>query len=181
MKNWSRIAGWGLAGLITLNIAGAAYYFVLQSQIRGAQPKPSMVAGSIFPEFSGTDVMGSKWTAGAAPCRVIRITDDRCPYCEKDKPSYEKLVEAARNTSCEVIELAPQAGGMAHDPRPGVVQLKYVDADVGSVLYPFATPQTIILDRDWSVRMTRRGMFDEQSLASTLALLETFSSLREPL
>src|SRR5690606_32704434 len=76
MKNWSRIAGWGLAGLITLNIAGAAYYLVLQSQIRGAQTKPSMVAGSIFPEFSGTDVLGSKWTAGAAPCRVIRITDD---------------------------------------------------------------------------------------------------------
>jgi hypothetical protein len=177
MKIWSRIAGWGLAGLITLNIAGTAYYFVLQQQIRQVQPKPSMVVGDHFPPLSGTDVQGVKWWAGNAPCRVVRIADDRCPYCEKDKPSYEKLVDAAQRTSCEVIEIAPQAGGMAYDPRPGVVQLKYVDADVGSALYPFATPQTIILDRDWSVRMTRRGMFDEQSLASTLALLETFSSL----
>jgi hypothetical protein len=65
---------------------------------------------------------------------------------------------------------------MAYDPRPGVVQLKYVDADIGSALFPFVTPQTIILDADWSVRMTRRGVFDESSLASSIALLGTFSA-----
>lgn len=177
MKIWSQCASWVLAGLVTLNMLGTAYYFVLKHQIRNVQPRPELTEGGNFPAISGTDVLGAKWEPENAPCRLVRITDDHCPYCERDKASYAKLVEAAQGASCEIIEMAPQGGGMAYNPRSGIVQLKYVDVDVGSVLYPFVTPQTVIVDREWSVRMNRRGVFDEASLASSLAMLKSFSML----
>ena len=174
MKVWSRIATWSLVGLITANVAGAACYIVLQKQLlRSRRPQPSLAVGEQFPAFSGVDVRGARWESKNPPCRVIRIADDSCAYCKKDKPSYEKFVDAARRASCEVVEMSPRAGGMADNPRPGIVQLKYVDADVGAPLFPFVTPQTIILDRDWSVKWTRRGIFDDKSLAASISLLGT--------
>jgi hypothetical protein len=143
--------------------------------VQSAKPQPVLAVGKEFPLFSGVDIQGDKWAPRDAPCRLIRIADDRCAYCKKDQPSYDKVLDAARHAACEIIEMAPQAGGMAYDPRPGVVQLKFIDVDVGSVLFPFVTPQTVILDRNWSVRMTKRGIFNDQSLASSLALLETLS------
>jgi hypothetical protein len=176
MKKWSKIASMALVALIAINIAATAYYFVQIRQIRQAKPRASLAESRKFPMFSGIDLKGSKWKAGDAPCRVIRITDDHCAFCKKDKPSYEKIIAAARNASCEIIEMAPNAGAMAYDPRPGIVQLKFVDSDIGSVLYPFVTPQTIILDRDWTVKMTRRAIFDEKSLAAGLAILGSWST-----
>lgn len=177
MKAWSRIATWSLVGFMAINIAGTACFFVLQAKMRQAKPRPALAEGAKFPNFSGIDVRGASWQPrAAAPCRVIRIAEDHCAYCRKDQPSYEKLVDAARHAACEVIEVAPAAGGMADNPRPGIVQLKFVDGDIGSVLFPFVTPQTIILDRDWTVRMTRRGIFDDQSLASSMALVGSLSA-----
>ena len=135
-----------------------------------------MEMGAGVPAFSGVDVGGAKWESKGAPCRVIRITDDHCAFCKKDKPSYAKLVEAARRSSCEVIEVAPRAGSMAYDPRPGIVQLKFVDADLGSVVGSFVTPQTVIVDKDWKLLANRRGIFDEKSLNSTVALLESVAA-----
>jgi len=171
MKVWSTITTWTLVSLMAINIAGTAYYFVLKRQTNRAKPQPALAEEHRFPAFSGIDVLGAKWEARDAPCRVIRIADDQCSYCKKDKPSYTRLVDAARRASCEIIEISPRAGGMAHDPRPGIVQLKFVDADIGSVLFPFVTPQTVILDGNWSVKMTKRGMFNEQSLESGMAIL----------
>ncbi len=64
---------------------------------------------------------------------------------------------------------------MAYNSRPGIVQLKFVDADVGAALYPFVTPQTIILDNHWSVKLTKLGVFNENSLAGAIALLNNFA------
>ena len=171
MKDWSKIAAWGLVGIMAVNIAGAAYFIVLQRQMRGARPQATLSDDTRFPVLSGIDVRGVSWVASNSPCHVIRIADDHCSYCKKDKPSYDQIVKEARASSCEVIEISPQAGGLAYDPRPGIVQLKFVDADIGSVLFPFVTPQTVILDKNWTVKMTRRGVFTDQALASSVALL----------
>jgi hypothetical protein len=171
MKGWSTIATWGLAGFMALNIAGTGYYFYLKQQTVKTREPQVVELGSQFPAFSGVEVGGAKWAAADAPCRVIRVTDDNCAYCKKDQPNYTKVLAAARQASCEVIEVAPRAGSMSVDPRPGVVQLKFVDADIGSVLAPFATPHTVILGRDWTLKWNRRGMMDDKALASGLAAI----------
>jgi hypothetical protein len=176
MKRWSTLATLGLVGLMAFNVAAAAYYFVLQGQLKSARQPRVVEAGSQFPVFSGVDLSGGKWAAGDAPCRVIRITNDDCHFCKKDKPSYAKLVDAARQASCEIVELAPKAGTMAKDPRPGVVQLKFVDADLGPVLAPFATPHTIIVDKNWTLKLNRRGYFTEEALSEGLSVLGSFAA-----
>ena len=178
MKRWSSIAAWGLVVLIALNSVGTVCYFLLRGQLQTARSAQTLAEGDRFPKFSGMDVRGTSWEPRTASCHVIRIAEDHCGYCKKDKPSYDRLLDAARRDSCEIIEIAPAADGMAYDPRPGVVQLKYVNADIGSVLFPFVTPQTIILDSNWSVKMTRRGVFNDESLASSVALLNTLSAPR---
>jgi hypothetical protein len=157
------------------NLAGIAYYQYLKLQAAKTREPPVSATGSKFPVFSGVDVQGAQWQAGDAPCRVIRVTDDSCSFCKKDEPAYEAVLDAARRASCEIVELAPKAGSMAHNPRPSVVQLKFIDTDVGDVLSPFVTPQTAILDRSWSLRMHRRGMFDDKSLADGIALLRALA------
>lgn len=176
MKKWQlRIATWGLVAFAIVNISGTVAFFVLQEKVRTARRQPSLTEGAVFPAFSGVDVQGVSWESGDVPCRIIRITDDNCEFCKTDKPFYGQVLDAARRASCELIELAPRAGGMAHDPRGGVVQLKFVDTDIGSLLFPFATPQTIIVDQDWRVRMTNRGVLNEMSVARAIALLREIS------
>lgn len=176
MKNWSRIATWSLLGLLAGNVLGTGYYFVLKHKIAEVRRPPVVEVGDDFPEFSGVDLRGMKWVSHGAPCRVLRITDDQCSFCKKDKPSYTKLLEAARRASCDIIEVAPKAGSLALDPRPGVVQLKFIDADLGSVVGAFVTPQTVVVDRDWKLLSNRRGIFDDKSLVGAVALLESVAN-----
>lgn len=164
---------------MTINVAGTISFIVLKGLVREARPQSSLTDGDTFPRLFGVDVNGNAWEPSDVPCRLVRITDDQCSYCKRDKPSYEKVLDAARQASCEIIEVAPKAGGMAYDPRPGIVQLKFVGGDIGSALYPFVTPQTIILDRDWTVKMTKRGVFDEDSLSDGLKLLSTLKQSAE--
>lgn len=176
MNMWAKLRSWGLAGLMVFNIAALGYYLVLQKRLDEVKEPPVSAVGGRFPTFSGVAITGAKWEAADAPCRIVRVTSDNCPYCDSDRSSYETFVAAARLASCEIVEVSPKAGNMTLDPRPGIVQLKFVDADLGPVLAPFVTPQTIILDRNWTLQWTRRGMFDEKSLASSVALLHTFAA-----
>jgi hypothetical protein len=176
MKRQSKILVSVAVGITLANIAGAASYFVLKREVMQAQAGSALRVGETFSAFSGIDVNGVKWTPRDSPCRVIRVSDDNCSYCKQDQPSYDSILSMAVAASCEVIEMAPKAGTLAYDPRPGVVQIKYVDTDVGEALFPFVTPQTIILDHDWKVWMNRRGMYDEESLADAIMLLAQVSA-----
>jgi hypothetical protein len=176
MNIWSRFTTFALAGIIVAITAGGIYYFTLKQQLHAAERRPALTVGGKFPAFSGVDVLGMKWEPGKdARCRVIRITEDSCPYCGKDKPEYAKILAAARRASCEVIEIAPRGNGMAYEPRSGVVQIKFVDTDVGGVLHPFITPQTVIVDGDWTVKANRRGIYDRRAVARSLAVLDAYA------
>lgn len=176
MKGWFRFCTRAMVGLMAVNIIAAACYFLLQERVRKLRQPVVAEAGSAFPAFSGIDVAGARWKARDVPCRVIRVTDDKCSYCRKDKPSYAAFLDAARSASCEVIELSARAGQMAEDPRPGVVQLEFIDTDVGPALFPFATPHTVILDNAWSIQWNRRGMFDEESLEAGIAVVRELAA-----
>lgn len=176
MKILEKLGTWAVLGLMSFNVVAMGCVLLLQKKLDGVREPVASVVGGRFPAFSGVELSGAMWEAGDAPCRVVRVTADNCAYCDRDKPSYETLLSAALLASCEIIELAPKAGQMSSAPRPGVVQIKFVDTDLGPVLAPFATPHTVILDRDWTIKWTRRGMFDQDSLADSVALLATFTT-----
>jgi hypothetical protein len=64
-----------------------------------------------------------------------------------------------------------------------VVQLQFVDMNLGRVIYPFLTPQTILLDRNGRVKWQRQGSLDERSLEQGLQAIgglrqkESFATL----
>lgn len=174
----TKVGVWALVGLMIVNLSAGAYHVHLQRATAGVKRGVPFVAGEAIPRFSGVDISGNKWSPAYAPCRVIRLTEDDCVYCKKDRPSYSALIEAALRFSCEVIELSPKAGGMTADPRKGVVQLKFVDSDVGSAMFPFLTPTTLVVDGNWVLKWGRRGMFDEVSLAEGIAALDALGGQR---
>lgn len=178
MKTGMKVAAWWLGGMMAINAFGAAYYFVLRAQARQVRKPPVHDIETSIPSFSGVDLRGAKWDPGDAPCRVIRVTDDDCAFCKKDRSSYAALLDVARRASCEVVEFAPKSGQLKPDSRPGVIQLKFVDADVGYFLFPFGTPHTLILDGKWALKWSRRGIFDAESLAEATALLMRLASER---
>lgn len=152
-----------------INIASAASYFAMVRQAEKMRVPQVPVEGNALTISSGVDVQGRRWKSRDAPCRVVRITDDDCPYCQQDAPKYSALINVARAAGCEVLEVAPKAGQMAENLRDGVVQLKYIDADLGPHMFPFVTPQTLIVDRSWVVRWSQRGILDDGSLAASAA------------
>ncbi len=174
MTRWSTFLSWSLIVLMGANIAGSAYYFIVKRQL--AKTKAPMVAniGSEFPRFSGVTLKGEQWSSRDLHCLIIRVTNDSCAFCKRDKLLYATLLDASRKSSCEVIEMSPKAGEMVEDSRLGVVQLKFVNTDLGSVLFPFATPQTVILDSSWSIKWNRRGYIDMKALQQSLAVLREF-------
>lgn len=175
MRVIERVAVLGLLGFMALNAFGAVYYMNLQKRLRDTREPPASAVGSKFPKFSGVDLYDVAWVPSDTPCRVVRVTSDNCVYCTKDKGSYADLVAAALQSSCEIVELAPNAGQMALDPRPGIHQLKFVDTNLAPALFPFATPSTLILDREWNIRWARRGMFDRESLDASVKTIRSIS------
>jgi hypothetical protein len=128
--------------------------------------------GSPFPIPSGFLLDGAYLQPTRAHCYLIRITADACPYCKQDEARYSSLAAKARALGCEVIAVAPRAGQMAPMHGGPAVQLKYVDMRLGTILDPFLTPQTILLDEAGRVAWERQGSMsdrDQQAAARALA------------
>lgn len=173
MIKLSKLENYGLAAAIVVNLAlVTTCYLVLREEAR------LYMQGQQFPVLSGVALDGATWHARDAPCYVIRITSDACPFCQADKPAYSEFLGAARDAGCDIVEVAPRAGQMAAVPREAVVQLKFVDMEFGDTLSPFATPQTIVLSADRIMLWSRPGTFDDRSLADGIAVLRKVEDLR---
>jgi hypothetical protein len=168
-SRWARSLILVLTGANLISLAG---YFALRWHVNHLGHKPQLAVGSVFPAFLGIDIEGERWSPQKAPCRIIRVTDDDCTYCKQDRNEYQSLVTAGVIASCEVVEIAPRASGIGRTVMNGVTQLKYVNADLGEALFPFVTPQTIIVDENWVVQLTKRGVLDSSSTRRAVAILD---------
>lgn len=148
------------------NLVLVACFLLLKHEYR------QLDLGKVSRIASGVKVDGSRWHATPASCRIIRVTSDDCPFCRSDETAYAALRRAARQVRCEVVEIAPRAGDMKENARDGVVQLKYIDADMGASIFPLITPMTFILDGNWEVKWMRRGAFSESALEDGIRALQ---------
>lgn len=170
MTKLARLLGWSLIGASVCNLVLAADIFYRRSELRRNE------SGATIPMISGVRLNGESWRASLASCRVIRITKDDCPYCRLDKSAYAEFVQAAKQADCEILELAPRAGDMSEDVREGIVQLKYIDTDLGPSVFPIGTPMTIVVDATWKVKWKRLGAFSSSSLKDGIRVLQRFPS-----
>lgn len=165
-----RRLAWMLALATVVNVILLGGYLSLRNAADVYNPRYA------FPEIVGIRLDGTRMPARSAQCYVIRITADACPYCKKDQPNYSQIVRTARDVGCHVVAVAPRAGGMAPIPDQQDGQLKFVPMNLGEVLSPFLTPQTIVLDEARRVVFQRQGAFDDPALREALAVIRRFAS-----
>lgn len=155
--------------LLLINIALVAGYLLLRQQL-GYYDR-----GRLFPAVAGADLRGRAWEAGESTCYVIRVTADDCPYCREDAPLFSEIADAALNEDCSVVSIAPRAGEMA-EVSGKVQQLKYISMDLGGLLNPFITPQTIVLDAERRLEWSIIGAMDTRKQRRALGVIEELGS-----
>lgn len=155
-----------IGALIAINALEMAVYFAIRSR---AAPYPSAVS---FPVPTGYLWDNSFMAADVAPCYLLRVSADACLYCRLDQPQYTQLVHRAQEAQCKTILVAPKTGQIRWSEDPGrTMQLQYVDMKLGRALYPFSTPQTILLSGGGEILWVREGSMDEQALSTALRAL----------
>lgn len=121
--------------------------------------------GVKVPIASGVTLLGEKWQADpSVRCHVVRMTSDDCQYCEQDEAAYEEIRVIAKQSQCQVIEVSPIAGKLAPNLRDGVIQLKYVNEDLGVVVEPFITPHTMVLGPGGTLVWMHRGVMGRSAI-----------------
>ena len=158
----STLLRWALSLLSFL----AAFLVVFLVYLRGSEKVYNNGVRFSVPYGYGLDM--AYVPPSQSPCYVVRLTEDSCPYCRQDSSEYRRVIDAARNAGCLVVELGPRSGDIARRDEAGPLQLQYVDMSFGEALVPSATPQTIILDKDAVLRWHHQG-----SMAPTNAAAAT--------
>jgi hypothetical protein len=163
----SWLAGpWPLILLATVNVGLLVAYGFLSSRASVYH------RGGYFPAVSGIALDGGRFVAAPSPCYVLRLTADDCLYCQRDQPRYSQVVRAAHGIGCQVVAVAPQAGQMAPAPGGGAHQLKFVEMELGDSLYPYLTPQTILLDGNRRVVWQHQGALNDRALTAGVAAID---------
>lgn len=172
MLSTSRIISRALALAIAINVALGVTHLVLAHELS------THGRGETLALRSGVTVTGERWSGvPSAPCHILRMTSDNCEFCKDDEVAYARLRAAAARSHCQVVEVAPTAGMLTEDAREGVVQLRYIDHDLGTLIEPFITPHTIILDSEQSVKWMRRGTFDQSALTEAIAEIDALARI----
>ena len=118
--------------------------------------------GQPFPQIFGYSIDMRYVPPAEAPCHLIRITDDDCPYCREDQIEYGRLVAEAQHAGCRLTTIGPKTGDVALQPGTGGLQLQYIDMRLGRALDPWSTPQAILLDASRHVVWHRQGPITER-------------------
>jgi hypothetical protein len=163
---WRNTLEVAVTALVVINALELAFVFKLHSDARLYDTDLP------FPLPSGY-LVDMKFTDSEAPCYLVRLSSDSCPYCLSDQELYKDLSQRARQFSCRTILLAPKMGQMkSSDASSGIVPLQFVDMKFGRALNPFITPQTILLDRKGGILWDREGAMDKRALSNALRSLE---------
>jgi hypothetical protein len=153
--------------LVVLN-AALYYSFIQNRRLSALYGDP----GIQFPVPAGGLQNGSVAAVKDAQCYVIRVGTDRCQYCRKDYDKYAQLAREAMRVGCGSVSLSPT---VSQRPERMVIgsqeAFTFVDLEFGRVLMPFATPQTILLNRARRVLWEADGAMDNHKLEDGLRAL----------
>jgi hypothetical protein len=128
--------------------------------------------GDRFPVPAGFTADGTQIPMAAAPCYLVRVATEGCPYCRQDKPLFNRLLVAAQRANCETIAIVPSVRDLGPSlTNAGVPQLVYVDMELARRVVPYVVPQTLLLDRGGSIVWDAIGASNEDSIARAERLL----------
>lgn len=163
--NFKKLGDLLVVALIITNCVELGLFFKFRNDARIYRP------GVRFPRPSGYLMDKSYFTEDLAPCFLIRVSSDECPYCRLDQDPYALFVQQARQKGCRPLILTPVAGKKLVVNSEEALQLQYVDMRLGRALNAFMTPQTILLDAEGRLVWAWEGTMDDRALARALKAL----------
>jgi hypothetical protein len=171
LENWlKRISI--LAILINLPAIGTHYY------LAGRFHSAAVVApGTHVKPVTGITTTGESFTeagATAYPCHVLRYTSIHCPWCRQDEPAWQKLESALQQRGCDSTLLGSAATELPKDATsvPNRHWLAIVPATVARDINFYATPTTLVLDRQWKVVWSKMGILEKGDMAKAMAAVK---------
>jgi ribosomal protein S27E len=126
-----------------------------------------------LPVPSGYRGDGSVIALSRPLCYVIRLSADGCLYCKKDQVQYDRITAEARRNKCASIIMAPKVGEMSVKTLSYGEQLQYVDMPFGKALYPFITPETLVLSSRGKMLWNYEGAMDNRALSHALRAIRS--------
>lgn len=165
---WSRRIA---AFAVLLNIAAIGTRSYLDHKFAaGAVSQPS---GTIVPATGVTTNGQVVLQNPARPCHIVRYTSIHCAYCRRDQPLWERLEATLTKKACDSISLGPLGSDMPKDAAIASDHqiLVAVPAAFARKIDLFATPTTVVLDRNWNVIWSRVGVLDPNDIEEAEAAL----------
>lgn len=134
----------------------------------------SSASGSTVGPVSGISPDGIPMPVSGYNCHAIRYTSIHCTWCAKDEGAWQEFNTALRSYGCDSTVLSPSAADFPKNSPASTDQklIIAVPADVAARLDLFATPTTIITDRQWKVAWSKAGILSPDDKEKALASLE---------
>ncbi|MBZ5508840.1 MAG: hypothetical protein LAO78_25550 [Acidobacteriia bacterium] len=107
------------------------------------------------------------------PCHIIRYTSIHCAYCRRDQPTWDRFDAALTKNGCDSTSLGPSGSDMPQNAATESARqfLVAVPASFAKRIDLFATPTTVVLDRNWNIVWSRVGMLDTSDIKEATAAL----------
>jgi hypothetical protein len=160
--NWlQRIAV--LAILINIPAIGAHFYFAHRFYSAAV-----LSVGLRVTPVTGVTTEGHEAAATVRECHVLRYTSIHCQWCRKDEPAWQAFEKLLQQRGCDSTLFGPAADDLPKDAVSTADRhwLAVVPASVAKEMNFFATPTTIVFDRQWRVVWSRMGILDKGDLES---------------
>jgi len=158
-----------LAILINVPAIGAHYYFAHRFYSAASLPSGLRVTPVTGVTVSGEEITGN--TAAARDCHVLRYTSIHCHWCREDEPSWQALERDLQRRGCDSTLFGPAALDL---PKNAVSTtdrhwLAVVPASAAREINFFATPTTIVFDREWRVTWSKMGVLEKGDLEKAVS------------
>jgi hypothetical protein len=145
------------AAIAMLAVAlGAAANVWVVLRIRRLNPLP-LDSQILLPR--GRSVTGSVIDVSAldAPCLLLRYASEKCQFCKRDLPQFQKVEEISRGAHCRTIIIAPSPSLIPQPINAGQINIALIDLQSARHLPFLETPANVLTDKKGRIMWSRVG------------------------
>jgi len=148
---------------ILINVPAVGAHFYLSHRFYSTAGIPVGTRVSPITGLTTANEKITESTATAYPCHVLRYTSINCKWCRQDEPAWQAFESALLRRGCDSTLLGPAAGDLPKDAvsTPDRHWLAIVPASVAREISFFATPTTVVFDRQWKVTWSKMGILEK--------------------
>jgi hypothetical protein len=148
---------------ILINVSAVGIHYYLSHRFYSAAGVPAGTQITPLTGRTGTSTEITVENAMTYDCHVLRYTSTHCQWCRQDESAWQTFESAFLRRGCDSFLLGPSAADLPQDAvsAPNRHWLAIVPATVAAEVNLFATPTTVVFDRQWKVKWSKMGIFEK--------------------